>query len=138
MLSQLVYVSNRNATCTPAEIEKILNSCKKNNPSLNITGVLLYTDKKFMQLVEGDAKVIVDLYDKIKKDQRHSNVMMISYNPIKEKSFPSWHMASKDISKTDIQFKTDISADDKRVFNEILSGKEENGQKVLMLLKKFF
>jgi len=138
MLSQLVYVSNRKANCTTEEIEKILTSCKQNNPPLNITGVLLYSEVKFIQLVEGDAKVIMGLYDKIKKDPRHSNVMMISYNTIKEKSFPSWHMGTRDISKTDVQFKTDISAEDKKVFTNILGGKEENGQKVLNLLKRFF
>jgi hypothetical protein len=138
MLSQLVYVSNRKTNCTAEEIEKILASCKQNNPPLNITGVLLYSEVKFIQLVEGDAKVIMNLYDKIKKDPRHSNVMMISYNPIKEKSFPSWHMGTRDISKTDVLFKTDISAEDKKVFTEILGGKEENGQKVLNLLKRFF
>lgn len=138
MLSQLVYVSNRKPNCTAEEIDKILASCKKNNPPLNITGVLLFSETKFIQLVEGDAKVIMALYDKIKKDNRHSLPVMISYNPIPEKSFPSWHMGSRNISKTEIQFKTDISKDDKVVFDSILSGKEENGQKVLNLLKKFF
>ena len=138
MLSQLVYVSNRKPNCTAEEIDKILASCKKNNPPLNITGVLLFSETKFIQLVEGDAKVIMALYDKIKKDNRHSLPVMISYNPIPEKSFPSWHMGSRNISKTEIQFKTDISKDDKVVFDSILSGKEENGQKVLNLVKKFF
>lgn len=138
MLSQLVYVSTRKPNCTAEEIEKILDSCKKNNPPLNITGVLLYSETKFIQLVEGDAKVIMGLYDKIKKDSRHSNAMMISYNPISEKSFPSWHMAKRNITNTDLEFKTDITGDDKRTFNAILNGKEEGGQKVLNLLKKFF
>jgi hypothetical protein len=138
MLSQLVYVSNRKPNCTSAEIEKILASCEKNNPSLSITGVLLYSDTKFIQLVEGEAKVIMELYDKIKKDTRHTSPMMISFNPIKEKSFPSWHMGTKDISKSDVQFKTDISGEDKVIFNAILGGKVEDGQKVLNLLKSFF
>lgn len=138
MLSQLVYVSNRKPNCTGEEIENILASCKRNNPPLNITGVLLYSDAKFIQLVEGDAKTIMGLYDKIKKDKRHAKPIMISYNPIRQKSFPSWHMGTRDISKPDIQFKTDISKDDKSIFESILSGKEENGQKVLNLLKKFF
>jgi hypothetical protein len=138
MLSQLVYVSNRKSTCTQSEIDKILASCKKNNPALDITGVLLFSDTKFIQLVEGEAKIIMDLYDKIKKDPRHSNPMMISYNPISEKTFPSWHMASKNILKNEVDFKTDISKEDKAIFNSILNGKEENGQKVLNLLKKFF
>lgn len=138
MLSQLVYVSNRKQTCTEKEIDKILDSCKRNNPSLGITGVLLYSEMKFIQLVEGDAKLIMELYDKIKQDPRHSSPILISYGPIKEKAFPSWHMGSKNISKNEVEFKTDISSEDKAVFNNILSGKEDNDQKVLNLLKKFF
>jgi hypothetical protein len=138
MLSQLVYVSNRKPNCTEAEIEKILASCKKNNPPLNITGILLYSDKKFIQLVEGESKVIMELYDKIKKDVRHANPMMISLNPIKEKSFPSWHMGSKKLPESKVDFKTEITSEDKGVFESILSGKEENGERVLNMLKKFF
>jgi hypothetical protein len=138
MLSHLVYVSNRTPNCTQEEIENILASCKKNNPPLMVTGVLLYSETKFIQLVEGDAKVIMPLYDKIKKDPRHSSPIMISYGPIKEKSFPSWHMATKNISKNAVDYKTDISKDDKAVFNNILIGKEESSQKILTLLKKFF
>ena len=138
MLSQLVYVSTRKPNCTNEEIDKIIESCKRNNPPLDITGVLLYSDTKFIQLVEGQAKVIMNLYDKIKKDPRHTNAVMISYNPISQKSFPSWHMAKREISQNDLQFKTDISGEDKKIFNSILTGKEEGGQRVLNLLKKFF
>ncbi|MTI39419.1 BLUF domain-containing protein [Fulvivirga lutimaris] len=138
MLSQLVYVSNRKQHCTEEEIEKILASCKKNNPPLNITGILLYSDKKFIQLVEGESKVIMELYDKIKKDDRHTNPMMISLSPVKEKSFPSWHMGSKKLPAGKVDYKTDITTEDKNVFESILNGKEENGERVLNMLKKFF
>lgn len=138
MLSQLVYVSNRKPNCTAEEIEKILAACKKNNPALNITGVLLYSDTKFIQLVEGDAKVITALYDKIKLDSRHSNPMMLSYGPIKEKSFPSWHMGSKKMANDQVDFKTDISTEDKAIFNNLLNGVEADGQRILTILKKFF
>jgi hypothetical protein len=138
MLSQLVYVSNRKSNCTQEEIEKILASCKKNNPSLNITGVLLYSDTKFIQLVEGEYKVINELYDKIKTDPRHVQTRLISMAPIQKKAFPSWHMGARKIAGNEIDFKTSIDTADKETFKSLLSGKEEDGQKVLGLLKKFF
>lgn len=138
MLSQLVYVSNRKTSCTQEEIDKILESCKRNNPSLNVTGVLLYSDTKFIQLVEGEANVITGLYDKIKADPRHTNTVMISYNPIREKSFPSWHMGTRKIGKKEVEYGTEITPEDKAIFSKILDGEEENGQRVLNLLKKFF
>jgi Sensors of blue-light using FAD len=138
MLSQLVYVSNRKPNCTEQEIEKILTSCKNNNPPLNITGVLLYSDTKFIQLVEGEYKVINGLYDKIKTDPRHEQVRLITMGPIREKAFPSWHMGARKMADNEVDFKTDISIEDKEIFNSLLSGREENGVKVLSLLKKFF
>jgi hypothetical protein len=138
MLSQLVYVSNRKPICKQEEIDKILASCKKNNPALNITGVLLYSDTKFIQLVEGEYTVINDLYNKIKTDPRHDQARLISLGPIQAKSFPSWHMGARKMVGSEVDFKTDITAEDKEIFKAMLSGKEGNGQKVLGLLKKFF
>jgi len=138
MLSQLVYVSNRKKNCTQEEIENILASCEKNNPPLDITGILLYSDTKFIQLVEGEYRVINDLYNKIKTDSRHDNTRLISIGPIQQKAFPSWHMGARKIADNEVDFKTSISTEDKEKFKDLLSGKEENGQKVLGLLKKFF
>ncbi len=138
MLAQLSYVSNRNSICTEAEIEKILAACKKNNPSLNVTGVLLYSDSRFIQMVEGESKTIIALYDKIKLDNRHSETIMVSFGQITERTFPSWHMGARKIVGSIFDFKTDISQEDETIFNNILNGKEASGTKVLSLLKKFF
>ena len=138
MLSHLVYVSNRSANCTSEEIENILGSCKKNNPDLDITGVLLYSETKFIQYVEGDYKKIMGLFDKIKFDKRHENVVLVSVSPIKEKLFPSWHMGNKMVTQNDVEFRTDVNSDDKRLFLNILNGKEQKGEKVQMLIKKLF
>lgn len=138
MLSQLVYVSSRNNNCSDAEIEKILSTCQKNNPHIQTTGVLLYSQNKFIQYLEGDSKHLLSLFDKIKNDTRHEKVMMISYGPIKEKTFPSWHMATKKVSGEEIDFRTDITIEDKKVFKYLLKGQEQEGSKVLGLLKKFF
>lgn len=138
MLSQLVYVSNRKTSCTSAEIEKILHSCQINNASLDITGVLLYSNTKFIQYLEGDSRELKELYDKIKGDTRHEKAMIISYGPIKSKEFPSWQMAAKEVSANQVQYRTDISPEDKKVFNHLLIGNQQTASSVLTLLKKFF
>lgn len=47
-------------------------------------------------------------------------------------------MATKKVSGEEIDFRTDISIDDKKIFKQLLNGKEQQGSKVLFLLKKFF
>jgi hypothetical protein len=138
MLTHLVYVSARKRNCTDEEIEKILTACRTNNGPLDITGVLLYSDTRFIQYVEGKSTALTSLYDKIKKDTRHEKVVMISYNPIAERIFPSWQMGSLKMASDDISFITDITSQDKDVFQKIIHGKEADGAKVRDLLVKFF
>ena len=137
MLSHLLYVSKRSQTCTDSEIEKILQACKRNNASIDITGVLLYSDTNFVQYLEGDYKQIVGLYDRIKSDPRHRNAVLIANSPITERIFPSWQMGAKKINDK-VQYLTEIDEEDKKEFTNILEGKSVQGTKALALMHKFF
>lgn len=138
MLSHLIYVSNRAPHCTQAEIEKILDSCKRNNVKYDITGVLLYSDTKFVQYIEGEYKEIMGLYDKIKGDPRHTNAVLLTSSGISERSFPSWQMGAKKLDTASIDFKTSVSDSDKLIFESLLSGKKAEGNKAIAVMKKFF
>jgi hypothetical protein len=138
MLSHLVYVSVRKPNCTEEEIENILAACKRNNAGLDITGVLLYSGTHFLQYLEGDYKEISGLYEKIKKDDRHKNVVLITTGPIKERTFPTWEMGSKKINEGKVEFQTDIDKEEAKTFQDIMSGKNQEGNKALKLIKKFF
>lgn len=137
MLYQLVYKSFRNPNCDETEIQKILDSCKANNPSKDITGVLLHTENNFIQYIEGK-KDIIDLYDLIKTDNRHSKVVLLSYGMLKERVFPSWHMGYKNISREKINFMTDANQKDKDVFDSIMNGEKQTDTSATELLVKFF
>lgn len=138
MLSHLVYVSVRKKECTDEEIDKILASCEKNNSKLDITGVLLYSQSHFLQYLEGDYKEISDLYEKIKTDDRHKNVVLITTGMIKQRTFPSWEMGSKKINEDKIEFQTELNKDEARTFQDIVAGKNQEGNRSLELIKKFF
>lgn len=136
MLSKLIYVSKRKENCTEEEIEKILDACKRNNSNEDITGVLLYSDDKFVQYLEGEYKKIFELYDKIKEDNRHEKVRLITSGPVKEKTFPSWHMGAKKLDFGSIDYKTAITEEDKKEFEKVLNG--EDSPRSIELLKKVF
>jgi hypothetical protein len=138
MLSNLVYVSIRKSNCTDEEIQKILDACKRNNGGLDITGVLLYSKTQFVQYLEGEYKQIMGLYDKIKTDDRHRNVVLISSSKIQDRAFPSWQMGAKAFDNQNIEILTEMDERDKKDFKDILAGKGQEGNKTLALLKKFF
>lgn len=47
MLSELVYLSFRSATCTDDDVKKILEEARRSNGKEGITGVLVYSKDKF-------------------------------------------------------------------------------------------
>ena len=136
MLNQLIYVSNR--ACTSHDIEKILETAQVYNKRHNLTGLLLYTDTKFVQLIEGEKKDLDTLYDKISKDARHTSPCVISTDIILERAFPSWQMAGKRIGTNKIDYISSISSNEKEKFEETLAGKKDNGFFVTELMKRFF
>jgi hypothetical protein len=137
MLSHLIYVSQRKPSCTDSEIQKILDSCTKNNGKAGITGVLLYTDNQFIQCLEGDYRHIIQLYNKIKTDERHKTPVLISCAPISARLFPSWQMGARQLNG-EIAYITNLDASEQNLFIEILSGMKQTDLKALLLLKKFF
>lgn len=136
-LYQLVYTSKRNPNCTDAEIQKILEACKKNNVSKDITGVLLHSDDHFIQYLEGD-KDIIKLYDLIKDDKRHKHVVLLSYGPLKQRIFPAWHMGYKSITKDQLEFLTNGNEKEKALYTSLLRGEKQEGIQATNLLVKFF
>ncbi|MGK7394640.1 MAG: BLUF domain-containing protein [Candidatus Cyclobacteriaceae bacterium M3_2C_046] len=136
MLSQLIYVSVRKNNCTDQEIENILASSNKNNGKKDITGVLLFSDTKFLQVLEGEKSDILALYDHIKLDERHKNVMMISLKPITQRYFPSWQMGSKAIDTQSFSFLTEMSSQEQTQFKSLLEGKEQ--QDAIKVIHKLF
>lgn len=140
MISSLIYVSIRTSQCTDTEIEKILESSKKNNPDWNITGVLLYTSNRFIQYLEGPYDQILELYNRIKTDDRHRNVLLINLakEALEERVFPSWAMGGKAISDEGVKFDTSLSEAEKEEFLRILEGKGGEADKLTNTLKKVF
>jgi hypothetical protein len=95
---QLVYYSISNIELTPEAMSDILVPARKYNSKNNITGCLLFHNKIFLQLLEGDKEVVQNLYQSIKKDTRHSNITLLVEEEMKEKMFPGWSMAFHDLN----------------------------------------
>ena len=90
---ELVYNYIANLNLTAEDINNILNTSRDFNSKNSITGCLLYHNNQFLQILEGDKKVVQDLYLSIKRDKRHSNVNLLSEGGKKERMFTGWNMA---------------------------------------------
>ena len=61
----LVYFSSATKEFTKPELQKLLDEGRKKNSKLGVTGMLLYKDGNFMQVLEGEEKVVTKLISTI-------------------------------------------------------------------------
>jgi hypothetical protein len=101
MYHYLMYVSYAAKTLSDKDLEKLLTSSREKNESLDITGMLLYIDGKFIQVLEGEKDAINELYSTIVADPRHKKVNKIIEGKTVTRNFPEWNMGFKSISGKD-------------------------------------
>lgn len=92
-LVRLIYKSKVREGFDPKDIETILNKARVNNAKKNVTGLLCFNKKHFLQCLEGSRKVVNDVYHKILNDERHSDIILLNYSEIEEREFDEWSMA---------------------------------------------
>lgn len=90
-LTRLVYYSQRNPS-EDMDINALIATCKRNNPRLNLTGLLHYNGDHFLQVIEGGRVEVSALYHRIARDPRHSNIILLSCTDVRERMFPTWSM----------------------------------------------
>jgi len=89
---ELIYVSTAAKLMTKDDLQTILMESMRHNSDNNITGILLYDQGSFCQVLEGSKKEVLSIFKKIKKDKRHFNVVTISEKEIEYREFSAWSM----------------------------------------------
>lgn len=89
---ELIYTSAAKRLLTPPELAEILKRARANNASLGISGILLYHEGSFFQILEGDESKVKALFDTIRDDQRHWRILVLREGPIQTRRFGEWSM----------------------------------------------
>ncbi|MBK1719365.1 BLUF domain-containing protein [Thiocystis violacea] len=100
-LIHLIYVSSAREDLSEAELDKILASSVRHNKPQSVTGMLLYSNGSFMQVLEGDAVAVDEVFSRIRDDPRHTAVFVIERAPISERNFDRWSMGFKRLDARD-------------------------------------
>ena len=89
---RLTYASTARHDWSAEELLALLKECRTNNGAKNITGILLYANSTFFQVLEGDEGTLDALYSMIEKDPRHHDCVILERQKITERAFPYWSM----------------------------------------------
>ena len=92
-LIRLIYVSRMTEVCDTKALEQILKVSRKKNEARGITGALCFDPSFFLQCLEGRRSAVCELYADIVRDERHTDVTLLDFREIDERSFGDWSMA---------------------------------------------
>ena len=98
-LIHIIYASIANVNFDETKLIELLTKAREKNARLNVTGMLLYCDYNFFQVIEGEELIIQTLFENIKNDPRHKNVTKIVEEPIQLRSFAKWTMGFSNATK---------------------------------------
>ncbi len=89
---QLAYTSHATIDFDEDSLTTLLRQARKINGELGITGLLIFGDDAFFQVLEGNADSVIALFNQIRIDQRHQEVREIYRRNVQNRSFTTWRM----------------------------------------------
>ena len=100
-LIHCIYASRGNAKLGEADIQLLLERSRHKNAERGITGMLLFIEGSFFQVLEGDAEIVDSVYETIARDSRHDRVTQIIREPISKRCFGEWSMGFAAVERVD-------------------------------------
>ena len=96
-LAHCIYASAAVVPPDGATLREMLDASRAKNRRLDISGMLLYADGSFFQVIEGPRSAVSELFATIARDPRHRLVTRIIDEPIARRSFADCSMAFPDL-----------------------------------------
>ena len=101
-LRQIVYASTATVAFSDAALDALLVNARSNNDRNDITGVLLYLDGGFFQLLEGPEPALSETFSRIAADPRHTGLVKLSDRKIARRAFSPFPMAFRALREKDL------------------------------------
>ncbi|MFN5700703.1 MAG: BLUF domain-containing protein [Betaproteobacteria bacterium] len=99
MLVRLMYCSRASTGVDGEELSLLLRQCRSHNGDAGITGMLCFSEGLFIQVLEGGRSAVNQLYQRILRDPRHHDVVLLVYEEISQRRFAGWTMGRVNMAR---------------------------------------
>lgn len=89
-LVELSYLSEAVSDMSFLGLMRLLESARAFNQTNGITGILLYDNQQFGQIIEGERASVMKAWKRIQEDKRHHRIELLEIREISERSYPEW------------------------------------------------
>lgn len=100
-LEQLIYVGSATHLLSEDELLEVLRQTRIKHEALGVSGLMVYSDGTFIQVLEGTPKILDTLYQQIEHDVRHRKCFVLLRQAILQRAFEGWSMGWRNTSEKD-------------------------------------
>lgn len=97
-LIRLAYLSSATEAMSEAELAELVAQARTFNAAHGLTGMLIHAEGNFLQVLEGDEREVDELFGRIRRDSRHSHLLVLERTPIERREFADWDMGFRNLS----------------------------------------
>jgi hypothetical protein len=91
-ISSLAYRSRSRSAQTSQELTRLVGDSQERNRACGITGQLIYDNQRYFQWLEGPGEHLQQLWESIKRDNRHSDIEVLGNQQIPARFFSGWNL----------------------------------------------
>lgn len=102
-LYKVMYISSATREMSGEELETMMAKCREKNAFFDITGYMVYHEGSIIQLLEGSRTKVEYIYNTIRMDSRHQNIVELCKAPIENRVFADWQMGLQCIDRQRIK-----------------------------------
>lgn len=101
VIHRLVYLSTAVGVLRADELDRIWLRARASNASSDLTGLMLFHQGVFLQAIEGPAAGVAGLFERIRRDRRHANLIVHESGPVDQRAFagsPMHYISARNLS----------------------------------------
>ncbi len=89
-IKSICYVSSKSNHVSNDDLQKLFEQVINRNKAYNITGVLIFKNNHFFQIMEGEEENVNKAYKNISNDPRHFRIIKLLDKDIKNRLFEDY------------------------------------------------
>ena len=123
MFHRLVYLSDAAPSFQVSELPQLLTVSRANNERDGLTGLMIFHERRFFQVLEGDMNAVMTCFNRIMRDPRHENLFMIETTAAQTRAFGQWRMAYEQVSDLPVELRQTVFS----IYDMVPPNSEERG-----------
>lgn len=97
-MHHLIYLSQATRPLSTKALTSLVEQARQANERQQLTGVLVYGNKRFIQLLEGEQAALEAAYARISQDPRHQHLYKVADYPLAARQFTECPLAFQALS----------------------------------------